>query len=63
MPIKFYLYIFILIFSEPAFSEIINESNLVKREGLLFNKFTNELFTGFVEFKYKNGLMLIGLRG
>ena len=55
MPIKFYLYIFIIIFSKPAFSEIINENNLFKREGLFFNKFTNELFTGSVEFKYKNG--------
>ena len=49
MPIKFYLYIFIIIFSKPAFSEIINENNLFKREGLFFNKFTNELFTGSVE--------------
>ena len=55
MPVKLFLFVFIIIFSKSFAGEIINENNLEKKEGLLFNKLTNELFTGFVEFKYNNG--------
>ena len=37
MPIKFYLYIFIIIFSKPAFSEIINENNFDLKERVFFS--------------------------
>ena len=49
----FSLYIFIL--STPIYCEIIDSKKLIKKEGLFFNKLTNEIYSGLAEFKYDNG--------
>jgi antitoxin component YwqK of YwqJK toxin-antitoxin module len=55
MKIKFFIFISIFLLSTPTYCEIINARNLIKKEGLFYNKITKKLFTGLVEFQYGNG--------
>ena len=46
---------FIFLLSTSTYCEITNARNLIKKEGLFYNKITKKLFTGLVEFQYENG--------
>ena len=52
---NFFIFISIFLLSTPTYCEIINARNLIKKEGLFYNKITKKLFTGLVEFQYENG--------
>ena len=52
---KLALTLLIVILSTPISGEILDTINLIKKNGLFYNKISDKLFTGFVVFKYDNG--------
>ena len=51
----FFTSFLIFLFTTPIYCEITNARNLIKKEGLFYNKTTKKLFSGSVEFQYDNG--------
>tara|TARA_X000001036_G_scaffold383002_1_gene376036 strand:+ start:238 stop:756 length:519 start_codon:yes stop_codon:yes gene_type:complete len=47
--------IILLIIPSFSYSGTFSSDNLVERNGLFYNKLSNELFSGFVNFKFENG--------
>ena len=55
MKIKVFFSLYFFLLSTPVYCEIFNADNIIKKEGLFYNKITKKLFSGVAEFKYANG--------